>query len=166
MLDWNKVSILIQGSLIAEGKKQSPIIVKSLDEKYNFGSFAILGNNNNNVLLDNFYIQKGQEESLRFATLSPKHRRGEENRIYYSQGHWGIQNTGTGIKFVFHRHGGDLHIGGAWSSSNNVFERLTDYFRSDIIEMFGDDIIILNNLYKLSPSEKKEEIVNSLHDTH
>jgi len=113
----------------------------------------------------NLYIQKGQEESLRFATLSPKHRRGEENRIYYSQGHWGIQNSGTGIKFVFHRHGGDLHIGGAWSSANNIFERLTDYFRSDIIEMFGDDIILLNNLYKLSPLENKEEIINSVHET-
>ena len=114
----------------------------------------------------NLHIQKGQEELLQRATVSPKHRRGDETRIYYSQGHWGIQNTGVGIKFVFHRHGGDLHIGGAWSSLNNVFERLTDFFRSDLIEMFGDDILLLGQVYRLASLEEREKIENSLHDTH
>jgi len=100
----------------------------------------------------NLHIQKGQEDLLQRATISLKHRRGDETRIYYSQGHWGIQNTGVGIKFVFHRHGGDLHMGGSWSSLNNVFERLTDFFRSDLIEMFGDDILLLGE--------------NSFHDMH
>ena len=114
----------------------------------------------------NLHIQKGQEDLLQRATVSPKHRRGDETRIYYSQGHWGIQNTGVGIKVVFHRHGGDLHIGGAWSSSNNVFERFTDFFRSDLIEMFGDDILLLGQVYRLASLEEREEIENSLHDTH
>ena len=114
----------------------------------------------------NLHIQKGQEELLQDAILSPKHRRGAETRLYYSQGRWGIQNTGVGIKFVFHRPAGDLHIGGAWNSSNNVFERLTDYFRSDLIEMFEDDIFFLGQVYKLAPLEKRETIETSLHDPH
>ena len=108
----------------------------------------------------NLHIQKGQEELLQRATISLKHRRGDETRIYYSQGHWGIQNTGVGIKFVFHRHGGDLHMGGSWSSLNNVFERLTDFFRSDLIEMFGDDILLLGQVYRLAAIE------NSFHNIH
>ena len=59
-----------------------------------------------------------------------------------------------------------MHIGGAWSSSNNVFERLTDFFRSDLIEMFGDDILLLGQVYRLASLEEREEIENSLHDTH
>ena len=114
----------------------------------------------------NLHIQKGQEKLLQRATVSLKHRRGDETRIYYSQGHWGIQNTGVGIKFVFHRHGGDLHIGGAWSSLNNVFERLTDFFRSDLIEMFGDDILLLGQVYRLAPLEEREAIENSFHNIH
>ena len=114
----------------------------------------------------NLHIQKGQEELLKLASVSLKHRRGDETRIYYSQGHWGVQNTGVGIKFVFHRHGGDLHIGGAWSSSNNVFERLTDFIRSDLIEMFGDDILLLGRVYRFAPLEERELIENSLHDPH
>ena len=114
----------------------------------------------------NLHIQKGQEELLQRAVISLKHRRGTETRLYYSQGHWGIQNTGFGIKFVIHRHAGDLHIGGTWSSSNNVFERLTDSFRSDLIEMFGDDILLFGQVYKLAPLEKRETIENSLHDLH
>jgi len=114
----------------------------------------------------NLHIQKGQEDLLQRATISLKHRRGDETRIYYSQGHWGIQNTGVGIKFVFHRHGGDLHMGGSWSSLNNVFERLTDFFRSDLIEMFGDDILLLGQVYKLASLEEREAIENSFHDMH
>lgn len=114
----------------------------------------------------NLHIQKGQEDLLQRATVSLKHRRGDETRIYYSQGHWGIQNTGVGIKFVFHRHGGDLHMGGSWSSLNNVFERLTDFFRSDLIEMFGDDILLLGQVYKLASLEEREAIENSFHDMH
>ena len=114
----------------------------------------------------NLHIQKGQEELLQDTIISPKHRRGDETRLYYSQGRWGIQNTGVGIKFVFHRPAGDLYIGGAWSSSNNVFERLTDYFRSDLIEMFEDDIFFLGQVYKLAPLEKRETIETSLHDPH
>ena len=57
-------------------------------------------------------------------------------------------------------------MGGSWSSLNNVFERLTDFFRSDLIEMFGDDILLLGQVYKLASLEEREAIENSFHDMH
>ncbi len=59
------VSVLIRGSLIAEGTKDNKIIVKSLDSENPFGTFSIYPENNNSkVKLTNFEINGGSEAVL------------------------------------------------------------------------------------------------------
>ena len=59
------VSVLIRGSLIAEGTEDNKIIVKSLDSENPFGTFSIYPENNNSkVKLTNFEINGGSEAVL------------------------------------------------------------------------------------------------------
>ena len=59
------VSVLIRGSLIAEGTEDNKIIVKSLDSEKPFGTFAIYPENKNSkVKLTNFEINGGSEAVL------------------------------------------------------------------------------------------------------
>ena len=59
------VSILIRGSLIAQGTEDNKVIVKSLDPKNPFGTFAIYPENKNSLVkLINFEINGGNEAIL------------------------------------------------------------------------------------------------------
>ena len=56
------VSILIRGSLMAQGTKDNKIIVKSLDPEKPFGTFSIYPKNKNSIVkLTNFEINGGNE---------------------------------------------------------------------------------------------------------
>jgi len=59
------VSILIRGSLMAQGTEDNKIIVKSLDPEKPFGTFSIYPKNKNSIVkLTNFEINGGSEAVL------------------------------------------------------------------------------------------------------
>ena len=67
----SKVSLLINGSLFAEGSKSEPIIISSLKDKP-FGTFSVIGNGikKTNVKLNYFKISGGSEAIINGITLS------------------------------------------------------------------------------------------------
>ena len=109
----------------------------------------------------NVYIQAGQEDNIKDATLSYNHRQGREKRLYWSKGTWTIQSAGGPLDYVYAR-----TEGGTWNGEDLKFDSLDLYFGVGKIIVFENNLDLLNLLYTLSPIEEKEKIINMTHVDH
>ena len=116
---------------------------------------AILDDLNGNFTF-NVYIQAGQEDKIKDATLSYNHRQGREKRLYWSKGTWAIQSAGGPLNYVYAR-----TEGGTWNSEDFKFDSLEPYFSIGEIIVFGSNLSLSKCFFiHCHLLKKKKRIIN------
>ena len=121
---------------------------------WEFTEDVVLDDVKGNYKLD-VYIQGGQEDKIKDTTLSNAHRLGIENRLYYSNGVFEIQNIGALLTFVFFKEAATN-----WNKNDEKFESLDPGFGTGDIIVFGDHLSLISSFYTLAPIDEKEKIIN------
>ena len=154
------VGILIKGSLIVEGEKDKPVIIKAKNPKIPFGTVAVLGTGKESSKINFLKLSNGSEKWMNGAYFSGAlsihyQKEVEIKNSEFSEGH---ADDGINIKFskvnlrknVFYNNYADQvdldFCKGIVRDSNFLYEIKGDN-NGDGLDISGSQIIALGNLF-------------------